>query len=337
MILIISDRCDIQVYWVTYYLRKWGIPYAQLNVSEYPIHVKHTSIWNSNGHKEYLRLEGGKYIDHSSITAVWYRKPDILTLPELLEDSEKEYAFRECTKDLYGFYNQIESCFWISPIHSLKKAENKPLQLSLASTIGFSIPDTIITNDSDEAWDFYNQKDGNVVYKTLSSGLVLSRRGAWDNGIVRGEIYTTVLQECQRSDFNLVANCPCLFQEYINKKFEIRITVVADRTFAAEIHSQENPATLHDWRREELDSVPHYIHELPDEISEKCVMLVKGLGLQYGAIDMIYTPDNQYIFLEINPNGQYGWVEAKTGLNISEAVAKILADKGGDSAGEKDR
>jgi glutathione synthase/RimK-type ligase-like ATP-grasp enzyme len=328
MILIISDTYDLQIYWVIYYLKKWGIPYFTFNVGDFPAQIKHTSIWRKDGNMEYLQLPDGQRIDCSTITAVWYRKPDLLKLPESLEDAEKEYAFSESTKDLNGLYNHLQSCYWISPIHSIRKAENKPLQLSLASSLGFSIPYTIITNDPDEAWSFYGKNDGKVVYKTLSSGLFLSRKGSWDNGIIRGEIYSTPLQAYQRSDFDLVANCPCLFQEYVKKKFEIRITVVADRIFAAEIHSQEHPATLHDWRREELDCVPHHVHELPEELSEKCLLLVKKLGLEFGAIDMIYTPDKEYVFLEINPTGQYGWIEQMTGLNISEAIAKSLVDGG---------
>ncbi len=324
MILIISDKKDLQIYWVIYYLNKWKIPFILLDIVDYPLKIKHTSIWNKDRTIQNIQFPDGQSIDCSEIKAVWYRKPDYPKIAEYLTEGEKEYTYHECNKDLDGLYNYLQDCFWISPIHNMRRAENKSLQLNIASSMGFSIPNTIITNNQDEAWNFYKKHDGNVVYKTLSTGILTSHKAPWEHGIVYGEIYTTPLKGYQKEDFELVANCPCLFQEYVQKKYEIRITVVGDITFAAEIHSQENSATLYDWRHSELDFVLHKIHELPEELSKKCISLVKKLGLRFGAIDMILTPNDEYIFLEINPNGQYGWIEDKTGLNISEAIADSL-------------
>ncbi|NJR75066.1 MAG: hypothetical protein HC773_18390 [Scytonema sp. CRU_2_7] len=114
------------------------------------------------------------------------------------------------------------------------------------------------------------------------------------------------------------------FQAYIPKRLELRITVVGQQVFAAEIHSQETNHTRYDWRRYDHHKTPYFPHELPPEVEQRCVQLVEKLGLCYGAIDMILTPDGRYVFLEINPNGQYLWIELATGLPISDAICDLL-------------
>ena len=81
--------------------------------------------------------------------------------------------------------------------------------------------------------------------------------------------------------------CPVIFQAYVPKRFELRITVVGQQVFAAEIHSQQTHHTRHDWRRYDLSNTPHFPHALPEEVQQLCVRLVERLELCYGAIDMI--------------------------------------------------
>jgi glutathione synthase/RimK-type ligase-like ATP-grasp enzyme len=117
-----------------------------------------------------------------------------------------------------------------------------------------------------------------------------------------------------------------IFQAYVPKRFELRVTVIGNQVFAAEIHSQLTNHTRYDWRRYDLSRTPHLRHELPPEIQDKCVRLVEQLELSYGAIDMVLTPEGRYVFLEINPNGQYLWIEEQTGLPISAALCDLLMD-----------
>ena len=118
---------------------------------------------------------------------------------------------------------------------------------------------------------------------------------------------------------------PVLFQRNIAKRFELRITVVEDEVLAAEIHSQATYRTQLDWRHYDWDHTPYRIHALPDDIRDKCLELTRRLGLRFGAIDMIVTPDGNYVFLEINPSGQWRWIEDQCGLPISDALCHALA------------
>jgi glutathione synthase/RimK-type ligase-like ATP-grasp enzyme len=138
--------------------------------------------------------------------------------------------------------------------------------------------------------------------------------------------YTELVTKRDIQNLETIRLCPMTFQAYIPKRLELRITVVGERVFAAEIHSQISNHTQFDWRRYDLARTPHASHVLPHHLELKCVELVRRLGLVYGAIDMILTPDGKYVFLEINPNGQYLWIEELTDLPISEAICDHLAE-----------
>jgi glutathione synthase/RimK-type ligase-like ATP-grasp enzyme len=125
-----------------------------------------------------------------------------------------------------------------------------------------------------------------------------------------------------------VGLAPVVFQENMAKRLEMRVTVVGEQVFAAEIRSPEHFRTGTDWRHyQEFGCEGFYaVHSLPADVSQRCVRLCQELGLCYGAIDLILTPTGEYVFLEVNPGGQWGWIEEFTGLPISEAVARLLMD-----------
>ena len=112
-------------------------------------------------------------------------------------------------------------------------------------------------------------------------------------------------------------------QNCISKEYELRITIVGDKVFSAKVNSQENKNTLTDWRKEKN---PFVIYELPTEIEQKCIQLTKKLNISFGAIDLVRDKNGDYIFLEINPNGQWAWIEMETGLKISDEIINYLTE-----------
>ena len=326
VILIISDVVDVQVLCVTPHLVDLGRTFARFNVTEFPQHIKHTSIWTGESHEQRLVLPGGEAIDCSEIKAIWYRKPTEPQIDDDIDEWQREYAYDETRNDLEGLYGYLADRYWISPIHRIRRAANKPMQLRLAQRLGFRVPRTIVTNDPETARAFFREHEGRIIYKTISGGAIYTRTSRWAQKDIHRAVYTTPLLDRSEDDFAAVEFCPCLFQELIVKKFELRVTVVGDRVFAAEIHSQVREETKDDWRRKaDGHELPHRIHDLPEIEADRCRHLVRELGLQFGGIDMIYTPDGEYVFLEINPNGQYGWIERETGLPINRAIAEALA------------
>ena len=122
--------------------------------------------------------------------------------------------------------------------------------------------------------------------------------------------------------------CPVTFQALIEKRLEIRSTFVAGEFFSVSIDSQSNPSTSTDFRRMVLlpkgNALKHEVHQLPFDVEDRLRQLMMTLQLSFGCIDMILTPDGEYIFLEVNPSGQWLWVEALTALPITKALASVL-------------
>lgn len=113
-------------------------------------------------------------------------------------------------------------------------------------------------------------------------------------------------------------------QEEIAKVYEVRANVVGQQVLAIRIDSQASPESALDWRRYDLPHTPYAPYVLPDNIARKCLQLTQRLGLEFGAIDLIRTPMGEYVFLEINGNGQFLWAEEHSGVGISAALANLL-------------
>jgi glutathione synthase/RimK-type ligase-like ATP-grasp enzyme len=110
------------------------------------------------------------------------------------------------------------------------------------------------------------------------------------------------------------------------KKYDVRVIVVGKKVFTTLIHSQDNEETKTDWRNGE-NILEHTKAVLPKSIERKCIKLLKILKLQFGAIDFIMGKENNFIFLEINPNGQWARIEKQTGYKISDEIVNLLIKK----------
>ena len=137
-------------------------------------------------------------------------------------------------------------------------------------------------------------------------------------------IYTTPIREQDLALLDTIRLAPGFFQEYIPKRVELRVTIIGDDIFTAELHSQVHEETRHDWRHYDV-MTPMYEHQLPVEIAEQCLALTKAYGLNFSTSDLIVTPDGRYVFLEMNPNGQFLWVQDYVPtLKMREAMAACL-------------
>lgn len=121
---------------------------------------------------------------------------------------------------------------------------------------------------------------------------------------------------------------PVIYQPNVPKLFDVRVTIVGEEIFAAAIDSQVEPTARTDWRQTAHD-LKHERHSLPIEVERGCLRLMRELGLVFGALDFVLTPDGRYVFLEINPNGQWLWIEDKLGFPITRQVAAWLMRTGG--------
>ena len=121
-----------------------------------------------------------------------------------------------------------------------------------------------------------------------------------------------------------IRRCPIFCQEYVQKLYEYRVMVIGNRVLACRIDSQASEKTKVDWRHYDFENVEHSPVELPLGIQENLLRFMKMIGLQYGAIDLIETPKREFVFLEVNPSGQWGWIADFARLPIPEAVVEML-------------
>lgn len=203
-------------------------------------------------------------------------------------------------------------------------AEHKPYQLALAAEIGFDVPRTLITNCPTEAVQFFERCAGGMIFKALGS-YYCYQNGRPPSGSPRLALFSNVVT---RDDLlrrlDCIRHAPCIFQEYVPKASELTVTVAGHRMFAAEILSQRSERSKHDWRRYDLVNTPYRHYELPTRLRELIATLMGRLGLVFGRLDLVLTPDGRAVFLEINPNGQWVWVQELTGLPITEGIGDLL-------------
>jgi hypothetical protein len=269
--------------------------------------------------RSFLRL-GGTAIDLMQLQAVWSRRPRPPVPHESLEDAAtREFVQLDCRTFVQDLWDALP-CRWL-PGHpqAIQRAQLKASQLRLAAELGFELPPTLVTNSREEFLDFYNQHNGNIVSKLVGPAFDWTLAEA--ARVIR---YTEVVSKRDVGYADSIQYCPMILQAYVPKRLELRITVVGRQVFAAEIHSQQTHHTRHDWRRYDLSNTPHFPHDLPLEVERRCLRLVERLELCYGAIDMVLTPDGRYVFIEINPTGQYLWIEDEAGLPISAAICDFL-------------
>ena len=140
-------------------------------------------------------------------------------------------------------------------------------------------------------------------------------------------VFTNPVKPEDLADLSGLKLCPATFQELVPKSLEIRTTVVGRRVMSASIDSQVSARATHDWRRDGVRMIKEWQpYQLPVEVEERILRLMEYFSLNYGAIDIILTPDGKHVFLELNPCGEFFWLERSPGLPVADAIADVLVN-----------
>jgi glutathione synthase/RimK-type ligase-like ATP-grasp enzyme len=305
MLLIITHKNDFTADFVISKLNKKQIKYKRFNCEDI---LSYDCLVQIDTNFSYSILE------EKSISSVWFRRTQLPSIKEL-SLNDKMYLINDADCLIKNLFSIIDAK-WMSNPFSVYKAENKLFQLKIAKELGFEVPMTLITNDKKQLKSFYNKQNGKIIIKPISQTRI-------DNNGNPSFIFTNKITQKHIDSLNDFDLTPCIFQKEIEKEYEIRVTVVGSTLFAASIDSQSDEETKIDWRKKKL--VFRAI-EIPKPIEKLCIEIVKKLNLSFGAIDLIKDKEGKYIFLEINPNGQWAWIETQTGLNISDAIIKELTN-----------
>lgn len=261
--------------------------------------------------------QSGRILNLRDIKCVWNRRNFVELLLEESYDQGMDFKLwkNEWNKTLTGIYNSLKSIPWLNPWRIAYIAENKYLQMEVAGKLGFTIPETLISNEIGELKSFIN-KYNPVVLKLMNQDFYKTAENEF-KGIYVNKISIDDLKKFGSSNEN-----PIVLQKYIEKSFEVRYTVVSDDHFVCKIESQASNIANIDWRRYDIPHTPHSVIEPPIDIKEKVKRFMKELSIEYGALDFIVDTYNNWYFLEVNSMGQFLWIEDLTDLKISDAIIK---------------
>lgn len=321
-ILIITHTEDnFSIEKVTEYVEKNGFEVIRFDVDLYPLQNKLSTVFENGSWVSILETPETKYrLD--DIAAVWYRRAYNIGrgLKEELDAKFYGAAMGEIRNTLFGFLESIDA-YSLGKPGVYRRLDSKEEQLKIADKIGLKIPETCLTNNPEDARQFII-KHKNVVAK-MQTGFAIYEDG------VESVVFTNVIGEDKLEELGSLLYCPMQFQKKVEKKKELRITVVGQDVYAFEIDSQQFEDAKVDWRKDGVNLIDKWVRtELPADVETKILELLNVYNVDYGAIDMIVSPEDDYYFIEINAAGEFFWLDNLTEDNlISKSIADVLCDK----------
>lgn len=321
MILLVTSKDDLTTDYLILRLISRGIPFFRLNtedlLTQYQICLDVCSEASSFTLLDTVRDEG---IRSEDISGAYFRKPRPpapTSLSQNSDDSSAEFNKQELRELLRSVWRILPTDCWLNSPENLWAASNKIKQLNEAAKIGLSVPPTLVSTRPKDVLQFITNHQNNVVGKAVKNGFASHQT---DQTI----IFTSLLDEndiAEIRDSRTVA--PMILQPNLHKKFDLRITIVGEHIFAVAIDSQRHADTNTDWRTWEVTNdveLKHYLFDLPKVVAAQCQELNCRLGLRFSCIDMVLSPAGEFTFLEVNPNGQWAWIEQMLDLPIRDCI-----------------
>ena len=253
--------------------------------------------------------EGSPATRLTDARAIWTRRPGPPGIPASVIDTEhRRFARQEWQDLLDGLTLALGlDAVMINPLPAQRVAV-KPYQLAIAQRVGLRVPETLITSDPLRAEHFIDAHHGRVVHKAMTSP-----RNAF--------VDTRQWKETDRSALDQLLIGPAIFQDLVDGPVDIRATIVGQEIYAAAIGTAQSRAGLDS--RLDLD-VPISVYELPRETAGRLQKLMAALGLTFATVDLKVDNAGDLHFLELNPQGQFLYIEILTGLPIAAAMARLL-------------
>lgn len=314
-VLILTEDIDATADAVVRALADRGVGVDRVNTAWFPTQMR-VSARLSGGRWTGSLTTPGRVVDLEAVTAVWYRAPRAYEFPAGLSVPERAHANLEAKYGLGGVLGSLPA-LWVNHPARLADAGYKPVQLVLAHECGLRVPDTVITNEPDTVRRF--AATGRTVTKMLGSNS-LTEEG------VQKLSFTRIVGDPELADIadlRGVETTTHLFQRWVPKHHEVRMTVIGEHITAAAITAHSTESTV-DFRAD-YDRLTYELIEPPDDVATGVRQLMARMGLVYGALDFVVTPDDEWLFLEINAGGQFGFVEDATGAPMTEQLASLLA------------
>ena len=309
MLLILTSTSDLAADFLIVRLLERGLPYMRFDSER---HESLDSTFEvSDGSVARALRSGDKQADLSAIRAVWYRR-SIAPMPsQEIEQSQQRFAGGELAHYWRGLFldDQVR---WVNPMDRVWVGEHKLYQLRLARSLGLTIPKSLVSRRNDALASFATTV-GHVICKPIYHGLFVEPRAR----------YSAYTHRVSATDFpsGVIQPCPVFLQEEITRVADVRITLIGQASFSVRIRAEGQDYV--DWRPSGL-ALSYSLDPTPDAVLDRCRAMMERLGLLYAAFDFIVTPGDEYVFLEVNPTGEWAWLEDRMDLPMRDAFCRLF-------------
>lgn len=317
MIAVLSFEGDAHLPFVTRHLDRWGVPWLFVPTRDFGTRAS-VSLRPGCSPGAHLAIDG-RLVEAGDLQTIWNRRLLRAVIPDLLGEPTVHHYAQEQWWTAVRSALRAANARWVNDPSGLDAARDKPHQLDVAVTLGLSIPPTLVTSDPLEVREFASLHSSGLITKVVSPG-----SPAVAPGIDQYMVFTQRI-DLDAADARSVELAPAIYQPEIQKTLDVRVSIVGEDMYACAIRSQVREHTKLDWRRDEA-GIAHEPVEVPSTVAEQLLSLCRHYGLDYGMADMVVNKENEWIFLELNPNGQWAWIEERTGLPIGEAFARLLVN-----------
>lgn len=317
MILILSTPRDTDTQIVVENLQSRNADFFRLNDEDIMSGLVTLNLAPNDLDKSYL-VRDNKKIYFSDVKVVWMRKFGFFKTYEDFfgkKDDLTRYIYSEFSVIRNLIFKLLEEKKWLfKRSNMLTKIEI----LKHASDIGLKTPNSLITSSLKQLDFFFKENNNLIISKSIGEGKHIE---------FNNKNYPFFTQIIKSLDGLPDSFSPSLFQEYINKKYELRTFFLDDKLYTMVIFSQNNEKTKIDFRNYDIDK-PNRVgrYQLPLVIEEKIIKLMNEMGLNTGSIDIIKSVNNEYYFLEVNPSGQFGMTSIPCNFNLHQKVSNYLID-----------
>ena len=315
MILIISDKKDLHADQVEAKLIDQGLPYYRFNLDVYSL--LQTSYLFHLG--DFQIIQDERLLEIKNVSCVWSRRTcaTLLESEAWIEPADFGLWRNEWDKTLDAIFYRLRKLPWLNPLEAANAAQNKYLQMQSATESGFSIPETLISNNRAALLRF-QQLAGPVTLRFLDHGFY----GLAENAAKMA--YVNKLTESNLAKFTGINENPIVLQRYIERAYQVRYTIVDRAHFACRIDSRLSRVANIDWGKYDLPNAPQRIIHVRESLRAKMNHLMNTMGLIYGSVNFIVDKNNKWFFLGINPMGDFLELDIRMEEKISRATAEWL-------------
>ncbi len=319
MIAIMSNKDDATADFFEAHLDRSGVPSIRLN-------TEFLAAWSIAWEPSATGVRGtmivdDKVIDLQDLSALYYRRPVPPTIVGVADPGLAQWLGSELRQAWGGILASLKLT-WVNHPQAIDQASYKPEQLARASSFGLSTPESTVTNEPRHAREFCEHMGWDVVAKPVGRGWVRGASLADDR-----VIYTTALSRAHSDLLDQVQDTPTLLQRRIHRDTDVRVTITGGECFAVDVRLPEGHEDDYvDCRRDNMRDVRYALRQLPDGLRQQLLDLTASYGLAFAAIDLIRDRSGSFWFLELNPAGQWAWLEEKAGVPIAAAILRALQD-----------